>query len=38
MSSSSDEDEADYAPKKRKRELEKSVDLQAAMREVANPY
>jgi hypothetical protein len=35
MSSSSDEDEADHAPKKRKRELEKALLLQDAMRQVS---
>jgi len=35
MSSSSDEDESDHAPKKRKRELEKALLLQDAMRQVS---
>jgi hypothetical protein len=35
MSSSSDEDETDYAPKKCKRELEKALLLQNAMRQVS---
>ena len=36
MSSSEDEDEDDASPKKRKRQLEKTVELQAAMHEVAS--
>jgi hypothetical protein len=35
MSSSSDEDETEYAPEKRKRELEKALLLQDAMRQVS---